>query len=246
MQHYFINQVLSVKQKVDLPKDISHHLIKVLRAGIGDQFQVVSADQQVYLAEVIKITGQHASATILRPLNMNVELPLKVTIVSGLSKKNKPDLIVQKATELGASQIIFLPMTRSIVKWDQKSGKKLRRLNEIAKSAAEQSHRNMVPKVRYLNRLSELTKSAYDVKLVAYEEAAKQGEQTQLYRSLTAAGRGDDLVAVFGPEGGISPDEMAYLADHDFQAAGLGPRILRTETAPLYFLSAVSVLTELS
>lgn len=228
-----------------LPLEIGHHLSKVLRAEVGDKFQLVSVTHLVYLAEIGSIDGRQVTATIQKELHMNVELPVEVTIVSGLSKKNKPELIVQKATELGADHIIFLPMARSIVKWDQKSEKKLKRLNEVALSAAEQSHRNLVPTVSYLHSLYELTKRPFDVKLVAYEEAAKDGEESNLAQALKDIRPDTSIVAVFGPEGGISSEEISLLTDQAYISAGLGPRILRTETAPMYFLSAVSVMTEL-
>ncbi|MCV3741125.1 16S rRNA (uracil(1498)-N(3))-methyltransferase [Lentilactobacillus hilgardii] len=245
MQHYFINENLTSNQRVILPLEIGHHLSKVLRAEVGDKFQLVSVTHLVYLAEIGSIDGRQVTATIQKELHMNVELPVEVTIVSGLSKKNKPELIVQKATELGADHIIFLPMARSIVKWDQKSEKKLKRLNEVALSAAEQSHRNIVPTVSYLHSLYELTKRPFDVKLVAYEEAAKDGEESNLAQALKDIRPDTSIVAVFGPEGGISSEEISLLTDQAYISAGLGPRILRTETAPMYFLSSVSVMTEL-
>lgn len=245
MQHYFLNEPLTIGQEIRLPKSISRHLSRVLRAKPGDRFQAVSSSQQVYLAQIKAVDDRQVTAVLQRPLDIDVELPVKVTIVSGLSKQNKPELIVQKATELGVDQVIFLPMARSIVKWDQKSVKKISRLNEVALSAAEQSHRNRVPNVQYMNRLSELTKQSFDVKLVAYEESAKEGEATELVKSLAKLTTGESIVAVFGPEGGISPEEIAMLTTQDYLPVGLGPRILRTETAPMYFLTAVSVMTEL-
>lgn len=245
MQHYFMNQTLTTGQTIQLPKNISHHLGKVLRAEIGDHIELVSLEHQVFEAEISRLDGTEIDATILVPIKKNVELPLEVTIVSGLSKGNKPEWIVQKATELGVSQVIFLPMNWSVVKWNQKASKKIARLNEVALSAAEQSHRNTVPNVTYLDGLKSLTQLNFDTKLVAYEESAKDGEETQLVKAVKQTSTGQSIVAVFGPEGGISEAEITLLKDNGFVLAGLGPRIMRTETAPLYFLSAVSVLTEL-
>lgn len=82
-----------------------------------------------------------------------------------------------------------------------------------------------------------------EAKLVAYEESAKQGEHGALISALSPWPA--SLCVVFGPEGGLAPEELSVLTGQGFIAAGLGPRILRAETAPLYLLSAVSVLTEL-
>lgn len=245
MQHYFMNETLNVGQVVTLPNNISHHLGKVLRAEVGDHFELVSMKHQVFEAVISGLDGNKMDARILKPTHINVELPVNVTIVSGLSKGNKPEWIVQKATELGVSRIIFLPMSWSIVKWNQKAPKKIGRLSEIALSAAEQSHRNVVPTVDYLDGLKALTQMNFDTKLVAYEESAKAGEETKLVQAVKQTSAGQSIVCVFGPEGGISKPEIDLLKDSGFVSAGLGPRIMRTETAPMYFLSAVSVLTEL-
>lgn len=245
MQHYFVSEHLTVGQSIELPKTISHHLCRVLRAEVGDRFELVGDDHQVFEAEISRLEGNQVAANIIKPLDHNVELPVAVTIVSGLSKGNKPEWIVQKATELGVAHVIFLPMDWSIVKWDQKATKKITRLNEVALSAAEQSHRNVVPTVAYLSGLDALFQLDFDTQLVAYEESAKQGEETNLVKAVKQTPSGGTMAAVFGPEGGVSPAEVTQLVDHDFVLAGLGPRILRTETAPLYFLSAVSTLTEL-
>lgn len=245
MQHYFLSQTIKVGDQIQLPDDVSHHLSRVLRAEVGDQIEVVSSEQLVFQAEVSQLVRQKVTVSVTKQLPVNVELPVKATIVSGLSKGNKPELIVQKATELGASQIIFLPMKWSIVKWDQKSVKKIKRLNEVALSSAEQSHRNVVPTVSYLKSLKALVAMNFDTKLVAYEESAKVGEKAELLKQVEATPVGHSIVAVFGPEGGIAPEEIQLLNQNGFTNVGLGPRIMRTETAPLYFLTAVSVLTEL-
>lgn len=87
--------------------------------------------------------------------------------------------------------------------------------------------------------------SQFDCVIVAYEESAKEGESAALVKAVTGLKKGSRILFVFGPEGGLSPAEIATLEEAGAILAGLGPRILRTETAPLYALSAVSVLTEL-
>lgn len=246
MQHYFLDQSLNTGESVQLPNNIAHHLGKVLRAKIGDHFELVANDHQTFEAQVDNLNGNAIEAKILNATNKNVELPINVTVVSGLSKGNKPEWIVQKATELGVGHIIFLPMNWSVVNWRQKASKKITRLSEVALSAAEQSHRNIVPTVEYLDGLNALTQLDFDTKLVAYEESAKQGEEANLVKAVKQTAKGGSMVAVFGPEGGVSESEIDDLQAHGFMLAGLGPRIMRTETAPLYFLSAISILTELS
>lgn len=245
MQHYFLDQRIAPKDIINLPSDISHHLARVLRATINDRIELVGNDHHVFRAKLIEVENHSVTAQIEAALNVNVELPVDVTIVSGLSKKNKAEWVVQKATELGANQIIFMPMAWSVVNWGQKYQKKIHHLNEVALSAAEQSHRNVIPQVHYFNDLAQLLAEPFDAKVVAYEESAKVGEQSRLVASLSQLTAHQSLVGIFGPEGGISPEEIQQLTNHGFISVGLGPRIMRTETAPLYFLSAVSLMTEL-
>ena len=116
-----------------------------------------------------------------------IELPVSVSIVSGLPKGDKLEWIIQKGTELGAYEFIPFIAARSVVKWDEKKGaKKLIRWNKIAKEAAEQSHRTMIPEVSTPISMKELIKrsNSYDVKIIAYEEEAKEGESAMLMKKL--------------------------------------------------------------
>lgn len=244
MQHYFVEQSLTVGDQLTLPTNIKRHFFNVLRSQVGDQVELVDTTQQVFIGEATDVdTG---TVRIIDGVARQADLPVAATIICGLAKQGKPELIVQKATELGVANVIFMPLERSIVKWGAKSAKKIERLQEVAVSAAEQSHRNSIPRITYLSGLTDLADYHYDCSLVAYEEAAKQGEEAQLVKSIKQLASGQTVSCVFGPEGGISESEINWLTEHGYQPVGLGPRILRTETAPLYFLSAVSVILELS
>ncbi len=134
------------------------------------------------------------------------------------------------------------------MKWDQKKlQKKQQRLQKIAQEAAEQSQRQIAPAITLLDNAKAFWQSLsqYDAVLVAYEESAKQGEAAMLLQVITALPVGSKVLAIFGPEGGLTPSEIEEAQENNAKLCGLGPRILRTETAPFYFLSAVSVLTEL-
>ena len=157
-------------------------------------------------------------------------------------------LIVQKATELGADKIVFFDAARSISHWQgNKQKRKIERLQKIAESAAEQSHRNKIPQVEYSANLDQLLANYPATKrIVAWEESAKQGEASVLAQQFNALKPGDSVLAVFGPEGGLTENEIAKMNEAGMIAAGLGPRILRTETAPLYFMAAISYAMELS
>lgn len=247
MQRYFLDSQ-PTSDLLTLPKPIAHHLTTVLRAQPGTQVELVLGDHQAYLAKLVSTTPQ-AKVALVKPLASNSELPVKVTLLCGLPKtKEKPELIVQKATELGAHQVAFFEAERSISHWAaNKRERKVGRLQKIADAAAEQSHRNYQPKVTYYHNLATaLTANPADFRLVAWEESAKQGETAAFAQVMTRIKPGQSLVAVFGPEGGLTEEEITQMKDAGVIPVGLGPRILRTETAPLYFLAASSYALELA
>ncbi|GAY73098.1 ribosomal RNA small subunit methyltransferase E [Lentilactobacillus kosonis] len=104
----------------------------------------------------------------------------------------------------------------------------------------------MIPEIKYADKITDISVSGYDARVVAYEESAKQGEQSKLSKVFADMNIGQSAVFVIGPEGGVSDDEINQLTAHNFISAGLGPRILRTETAPFYVLAAASYHFELS
>ncbi|HFV2771975.1 TPA: 16S rRNA (uracil(1498)-N(3))-methyltransferase [Streptococcus agalactiae] len=121
------------------------------------------------------------------------------------------------------------------------------KLAKIALGAAEQSKRNRLPQVRLFEKKADFQAqlNGFDKIFIAYEESAKEGELSALAQNLQTVQAGDKLLFIFGPEGGISPKEIAAFEEAGAIKVGLGPRIMRTETAPLYALSVISYSTEL-
>ncbi|WP_433743232.1 16S rRNA (uracil(1498)-N(3))-methyltransferase [Falsibacillus pallidus] len=248
MQRYFIPEPYNGEERVVLHGEQFHHIVRVLRMKQGDSFYIVYKSGEAAIAEIQEISNEELAAAIVEWEHSYKELPIDVTIVSGLPKGDKLELIVQKGTELGAKQFVPFIADRSIVKWDEKKGtKKVERWNKIALEAAEQSHRNVVPTVEApikVKLLLEMSKH-YDYKLAAFEESAKQGETSAFAAILREIQPGQSVMIAFGPEGGLSEKEAAMFKENGFILCGLGPRILRTETAPLYALSAISYQFEL-
>ncbi|GFH41543.1 ribosomal RNA small subunit methyltransferase E [Lactococcus hodotermopsidis] len=246
MQQYFLNQVApEIGMVITLEKDDTHHLFTVMRAKLDEKVQIVFSDQTLVLATV---NVDLATLTVLEFVEKSVELPLDVTIAVGLPKSDKLEFITQKATELGVYAILAFPAKWSVTKFDAKKIiKKTARLEKIAKGAAEQSKRLLIPTVKILANLQELTDqfARYDQILVAYEAAAKSGETAAFAKKLSELEKGQKILVIFGPEGGISPQEIEQLTALGATKIGLGPRIMRAETAPLYVLSAISFYTEL-
>lgn len=247
MQRYFVEEVEN-ESTVEIFGEDAHHISRVMRMKTGDEILCCFPTGKTAKCVIENITNEKIKLNVVKWIDETNELPVHVTIAQGLPKGDKLELVVQKGTELGAKSFLPFFASRSIVKWDEKKGrKKVERLQKIAKEAAEQAHRNTIPNILDpvpFQRLLDLS-SKYDTLLVAYEEDAKQGEKSNLLMTLSRLKYGSSILVVFGPEGGLSPTEIEQLTKHGFITCSLGPRILRTETAPLYFLSAVSYQTEL-
>ena len=246
MQQYFVNGrapqgIFQIKDK-----DTAKHMFSVMRLQADDQTVLVFDDGIKRLARVVD--SQSKSVEIIEELADNVELPVSVTIAMGFPKGDKLEFVAQKATELGMLALWAFPADWSVVKWDgKKLGKKAEKLEKIAQGAAEQSKRNRIPAIRLFEKktdfLAQLT--GFDQIILAYEEAAKAGEQANLVKALSGLETGQSVLVIVGPEGGVSPEEVAAFEGAGAVKTGLGPRILRAETAPLYALSAISYATEL-
>ncbi|HEP1340140.1 TPA: 16S rRNA (uracil(1498)-N(3))-methyltransferase [Streptococcus pyogenes] len=245
MQQYFIKG--KAEKKVTITdKDTIKHMFQVMRLTDEAEVVLVFDDGVKYLAKVTNSMAQELE--IIEALPDQVELPVKVTIASGFPKGDKLDTIAQKVTELGASALWGYPADWSVVKWDgKKLAKKEDKLAKIVLGAAEQSKRNRVPEVHLFEQKAEFLKSlpSFDHIFVAYEETAKAGQLATLAREVKEVKLGAKILFIFGPEGGISPTEITQFEAAGTIKVGLGPRIMRAETAPLYALSALSYALEL-
>lgn len=246
MQRYFVDQ--TTEGRFVIKGDDFRHIVKVMRLKINDQIICTTSKGEGAICQIAEITDEQVVADVVQWEGVSSELPVRVTIASGLPKGDKLEWIIQKGTELGAYSFVPVTTARSVVKWDEKKAdKKVDRWQRIAKEAAEQSHRRIVPTVvspLNLAKLISLSKD-YTYKLIAYEEEAKQGERSTLARTLQEMKNDDSVLIVFGPEGGLTELEVELLTQEGFRSCGLGPRILRTETAPLYVLSVISYQFEL-
>lgn len=242
MQRYFLETSFDNDGNAHISGDDGKHIVKVMRMEVGDC--IIAVDEgEAFISEITDILNDGVAVKKKDgPLPSN-EMQVNVTIACGLPKGDKLDFIVQKGTELGMRSIIPFEAERSIVKWDTKKGsKKVERLQKIAKEAAEQCHRTIMPEVLSPMSFKQLLKESknYDIRFFADEEDAKGTDPNKIADRLKNVYHKQTVIVVFGPEGGLSRKEAEEMSAANFLSVSLGPRILRTETAPLYFLSAMS------
>jgi len=241
MQRYFIKSDQLRDDQAMITGDDVHHIANVMRMSVGDPI-IICCDRKSYLTEVVEINKAGVRVRIVETKAEDVELPVLVTIAQGMMKGDKFDLVIQKVTECGASNIIPIAMKRSVAKLDEKkAARKIDRWQRIAMEAARQSHRQVVPVVKNVLDTKGLVQLAaeFDVCLFAYE-AHDEAARHKLADVVQKLARGMRVLVLIGPEGGIDETEVALLTKAGFRAVGLGPRILRTETAPIYVMSVLS------
>ena len=230
MQRYF-----AVDKDLNISDKDKHHIINVMRMKINDKIEIVY-DEKVYLCEINDISKKDVSYSVKDIIDVNNELPLKVTIAVSLVNEKKLDFILQKCTELGVYDFILVNSDRSKIKIDGKEKKKIERWNTITKEAAEQSHRNIKPIVRDIMSINDLLKLDYDLKLIC---STKENEKT-IKNVLQNSTNCDRIIIVVGPEGGLTVSEEEKLEKNGFIPVTLGNLILRTETVPIYIMSLVN------
>ena len=222
-----------------LTAEDSRHALTVLRLKSGAQVEVISGGI-LWLAEIIGEEGRTVCVRKITPLP-STEPKLAVTLFQGIPKADRMDWIVQKATELGVARIVPVALERCVVRLSSAdSEKKLERWRKISREAGKQCCRCVLPEILPPMTLRQLT--ARDdlpvLNVVPWEEAAGFGPLA-LHSSYPAT---DSLGILIGPEGGISPDEIAQLTSKGFLPMTLGKRILRTDTAGIAAVAALMSL----
>ena len=236
MQRYFAS--LLDAEHIQLTKDDEHHLLHVMRMKKDDEIEAVANDK-LYLCKIKSVNP--LDIYIVHELNSDVELPVDVTLLFALTKGDKIDLVVQKATELGVKNIALIQSERTVVKYDNKDiDKKIQRFQKIMKEASEQSHRLVVPSLLGIYNLKNLPQEVFsDINYVAYEKDANDTDS--IFSKVT---KGKSVTILIGPEGGFSEQEINRLMSLSFIRTSLGKRILRAETAAIYALSVLGYILE--
>ncbi len=243
MQKFFITPEEFHQKRILF--DIAFQIKNVLRGKLNDEF-LIGVQDKTFLVRITKIESNEIHFGVIQEETGNQELPVFVTLFQGYPKGDKMETIIKTATQLGIYEVCPTITHRSIVKIEEKKREtKIERFQKIACEAAEQSLRNVVPRILDITKLKEIDFSKFDKKIVCYEEVAKNNEESTFRKLISELSCKDKVAIVVGPEGGLTKEEVEDLKEKGFIAVGLGPRILRTETVVSYVLSCISYELEL-
>ena len=236
MARFFVEPAELTADQIILTGENAQHA-KVLRLKAGEQVLVCDGQGMECVCRVADVTPQEVTVEVLETRPSVTEARVKASVYMAFPKADKLEHVIQKATELGAYEIVAFPSGRCISKPDDKSlKKKLERWQKIAASAAEQSGRGRIPEVVVLGSFQEALKRAAqaDKALMFYEN-----EQATTLKMALESGSYETVSLLTGPEGGLEEKEVEQARAAGLQVCTLGSRILRCETAPLCALSAV-------
>ncbi len=221
-----------------------NHIKNVLRMKEGESF-LVSYNGKSDLCEIEKFTNDTVFAKIIEEDYNNTSLPVKIYLFQGLPKSDKMELIIQKAVELGAEEIIPTEMKRCVVKIeDKKKPQKVARWQSIAESAAKQSKRNFVPKVSEILTYKEAIGKAKELDLILVPYENEEGMKATK-EALAEINKPMSVGVLIGSEGGFEESEIELAKQNGAKIISLGKRILRTETASGFILACLVCFSEL-
>jgi 16S rRNA (uracil1498-N3)-methyltransferase len=241
----FVEGALTPGSIIDLGRDTGSHLARVLRARSGDELILFNGDGREFKGAIETVRGSRVSAAIGAAMPIDRESPFELTLVQCVPRGDRMDFIVQKATELGVVRIVPVMSQRSVVRLDEvQAAAKQVHWHAIAVSACEQCGRNRLPAVgapqSLLNYLGAMPphESPGMLRLVLEPERAALALEGVRFVEIPGTRVAGAVIAI-GPEGGFAPEELEAFGLSDFARVGLGPRVLRTETAAI---SAIAIL----
>ena len=227
----WVDQGLAPGATIELPAPATRH-IAALRLRDGDAVKLFDGQGGEWSAELLRVDRDRASAKLLAWHDLERESPLTVTLALGISSGERMDFAIQKATELGVNAVRPIATLRSVVRLkEERAERRIAHWRGIAIAACEQCGRNRVPVIEPVLPLLEFVSlPGAGARLLLSPEADKS------LKDLTPA---STLTLLIGAEGGLTPEERADALHYGFVAMRFGPRVLRTETAPLAVLAAI-------
>ena len=242
MQRFFVPATAVNGDTIRITGSDAHHISFSLRMKKDDRISVCTPDGFLYSCCLTAFGEGFVEATVTGKTICNTEPPYRVRLYQALPKGDKLETIVQKAVECGVYEIIPFESRNCIAKAGNNPEKKRERLNRIAAEAAKQCGRGILPQVLPMLSFRQMLDeaAAAELPLFCYE-----GEGTVPLGTLLA-GSGREVSVVIGSEGGFTPQEVEGARAAGLRLCGLGSRILRCETAPVFVLSCLSCYRELS
>ena len=241
MQRFFVepHQIDEAAHQIHIVGTDVNHMSNVLRMKQGEEVWISDGGKKEYRCAIEAFSADEVLLHIIYAQEPDYELSSRIYLFQGLPKADKMELIIQKAVELGAYEIIPVETKRCVVKLDgKKAAKKVDRWQQIAESAAKQSKRMLIPNVHQILSFKEALKYAesMDIRLIPYELAKGMQETKEI---LAAIEPGQSIGIFIGPEGGFEEKEVEAAISEGAKPITLGKRILRTETAGLAILSVL-------
>ena len=244
MYQFFVEEEQVHSDSISITGGDVNHIKNVLRMKNGEKIRVSSKSGQAYFCHISSIQDDEVIAAIDSADETGTELDNHIVLYQGLPKGDKMELIIQKAVELGVSEIVPVAMKNCVVKLDEKkAAKKLQRWQAIADSAAKQSKRTVIPTVKQPVTYKEALKiaSELDITLVPYENERGMKGTREVLKKIEP---GMDISVMIGPEGGFSEEEIEMVRE-EMEVLSLGKRILRTDTAAITVMSMLMLEIEM-
>lgn len=244
MYHFYTERSNISETQITLTGEDVNHIKNVLRMKPGEELIICDGEGTDHYCRIASFGRDTVTADILESFGSKAELETKIYLFQGMPKKDKMELIIQKAVELGVYEIIPVMTKRVIVKLDdaKKEARRLERWQSIAESAAKQSGRGIIPEIVEVMDFRQALEYAktLDVSMIPYENADSSECGMENSRAVVRGLHGKRSVGIFiGPEGGFEESEIEQALNAGLKCISLGRRILRTETAGLAILSVI-------
>ena len=248
MPRFFVDQSQIEGTEIVLRGEDAHHVARSLRMAVGDELTVCDREGVEYLCRILRFEeDREVFAEILQKRETGNEPPCRIRLFQALPKGDKLDTVIQKAVECGALEIVPFESERCVVRLKPEAEeRKTERRQKIAAEAAKQCGRSVLPTVHETVSFSEMLSMALESQLCLF---CYEGEGTEplgrVLRKSLAECEAPSVSVIIGSEGGFSPAEAQRAEAAGMRMVGLGNRILRTETASIFVLACLCLVTEL-
>ncbi len=239
MRRFLIEPVRIHAGRMRLTGSEAHHIRHVLRLALGDQVLLMDGQGGEFRSRIVRIQDLGVDLEVIDEQSTVAESKLTLTVGLGILKSNRMDLVIQKGTELGLSALIPLRTERTVVRLDtERAARRVERWREISRQAMKQCRRGRPVDIRPVTDLDNFLSMARadDLKIMLHEDM-RYDNKLNLMKILRVNPGRRTASALVGPEGGFTRTEVAQAVDAGFKIVGLGPRILRSETAVMALIS---------